>query len=207
MEIIENLIKPSITDWIQAIGSVAAFIGVAFSIWKLIVKDEQKQEQLNKLTDLVTKIDIQNEILKSEFKLSILPFFKISGNTLEGRHGQVTSITNHGNFALNISILPSNESQSDFENNSIFTFELMNKDSFIDRSSSINVNIKRISNFDTSFKLLPYSFKILYQDRMYNRYYQVVRYKDSIFDITEPKIVEINSENIINNNENNYDSQ
>ena len=42
---------------------------------------------------------------------------------------------------------------------------------------------------------------------MYNRYYQVVRYKDSIFDITEPKIVEINSENIINNNENNYDSQ
>lgn len=186
------LIKaPSCTDWIQAIGSIGALIGVAFSIWKLVKKDEQKQEQISKLTELVGKIDTQNEILMEQLKISIIPFFKKKDDfQLVGSHGLILALVNYGDIALNVQIEASSDTETDMNNSIILQYDLMNKTSFIDKMSTLNVNIRRIMDFSLPFLNIPYCFKVTFSDRINNQYFQIIRGIGYSYDISEPKKVE-----------------
>jgi hypothetical protein len=191
MDIIDKLFNPSITDWIQAIASCIAVLGAIAAFASLFRKDIQKQEQIQKLTSLAAKIDTQNEILMEQLKISITPFFKkIKNPPIEGRHGFILLFTNNGEIALNVKVEPNNETEVEIGNNTKFQFEISNHESYVDKMNDIIISVIRILDFSIPIKYLEYSFKIIFDDKMKNKYYQIVKGKEGDYFITEPIRIE-----------------
>jgi len=186
MEIIEKLFAPSITDWIQAIASCVAVLGAIAAFYSLFKKDKQKQEQITKLTDLVSKIDTQNEILMEQLKISIIPFFKITDDyQIDGMHGCLMNLKNFGDVAVDVDITIVND-----KINPILTFDKINKSSYIDKLDLLLISIKRIADYSIPFLNIPICFQVNFKDRLKNEYYQIVHGTGYSFNITVPEKIE-----------------
>jgi hypothetical protein len=158
-------------ELITAIGSLATFGTFLF----LFFKDKQKQDQIDKLTNIFEELQIQNKLNEKKFKVSLRPSLYLHGSTLNGTDGNlIIKIHNKGETAKILNCLL--KSEDILSLNQAFPMEL-------DKGKNIELpfktkGIKNINDCD-------YELNIFYEDNAQNKYSLVIVGKGISMKITK----------------------
>jgi hypothetical protein len=103
---------PSLTDWIQAVGSIIGILGAIAAFVTLFRKNKELQQQITLLNGLnsktfnvIEKLDNQNSILIETMRLNALPNFILTDGIPYGTKGGTQfNLINTGEVAKDVKI-------------------------------------------------------------------------------------------------------
>lgn len=204
----------TVTDWIQAIAQALAVPGAIVSFIILFRKDKDKQSQIDRLTNIASKLEVQNEILKRSNDLQTEQIDVLRNSTI------LTKQDNEGANRLvaleekkiKLSVKPYFKRQSIGWDSQIMDFKFVNYGERATITSIINLNKTELHfedaklpvtvekgqlfilhlnryNYNINPNQLEYKFEILYKDGLDNFYKQVLSGTGQRSELTEPEEV------------------
>lgn len=154
-------------DWIlifniaNSVGSLATFGAFLF----LFFKDKQKQNQIDKLTDIFLELQKQNTLSEKKFKISIKPNLYLHGSILSGHSGELQiNIHNKGELAIITKLILASNDIISYNENLPWIIENGSSRYFFFRTKGE----KNINDCE-------YEIKIIYEDKAQNEYQIKIR--------------------------------